>query len=60
MFAGAIYLIPVAVVAAGTIVAAATGRREVFRISLGIAALLTLVVIGLSIALANVGYAGVA
>jgi hypothetical protein len=60
LFAGAVYLIPVAVVAAGTIVASATGRREVLRVSVGIAALLTLVVLGATIALSHVGYAGVA
>jgi hypothetical protein len=60
LFAGAVYLIPVAVVAVGTVVAAATGRRAIFRISLGIAALLTLVVLVATIALSRVDYVGVA
>jgi hypothetical protein len=58
LFVAAIYLVPVAIVAGGTIVGAATGRRGIFRVSLGIAAALTLIVIAATIALAHVGYAG--
>jgi hypothetical protein len=58
LFVAAIYLTPVAIVAGGTIVAAATGRREIFRVALAIAATSTLVVIAVSLALSHVGYAG--
>jgi hypothetical protein len=56
---GGVYLTPVVVVAAGTVAAAATGRRRIFHVSMGIAALLALVAIGVSVGLADVGYAGV-
>jgi len=58
LLVGIVYLTPILVVAAGTLISARQRERDVFHFSFALAGLLAAAAMVVSIALAHVGYAG--